>query len=593
LLDDGASGLPRSRAALEGERSVDDLSQLRDLLVGRERREIDDLRRRLDALEPSADKLADHLPQAIALRTARDRQLAIALAPTVEGALSESVRRNPREIATAIFPVLGPAIRKAIAETMAGLVNSINQAFERSLTPEGLRWRAEAWRTGVPFAQVVIKHSLLYKVEQVFVIHAETGLLLAHAAAGDRTAHDADLVSGMLTAIRDFVADSFDEKDSGGLRTFSVGELNVVVEAGPRAYIAAVVRGLPPESFRIRLQTTLERLHLQYARALSTFSGDSAVFASAVPLLEECLETVLTTERRAGATGVRYRWLVPAVIVGLLGLFAVRSSMKWRAAVARLRSEPGLVVLRAERSFGRWFIDGLRDPLANDPKAVLAALSADTTSVHGHWETYLSFEPSILRKRATRVLSAPATVSFTLSGDTLKAAGSASAGWLSRARLLSNVVPGISEVDLSRVNSAASVALQSLADSVSQWRFLFAVGSSELDDVAIAGIAECARQIDRLLNLARTEGLQGNLELTGRTDPTGTEETNRNLSGRRADRVLTTLAIRGIPRDRMRPVAAGFREPLAGVNAAETARINRSVTIGVTFNPESAVRQGQ
>ncbi len=46
------------------------------------------------------------------------RQLVRALAPTVESALGESVRRNPRPIATAIFPVLGPSIRKAIAEAL-------------------------------------------------------------------------------------------------------------------------------------------------------------------------------------------------------------------------------------------------------------------------------------------------------------------------------------------------------------------------------------------------------------------------------------------------------------------------------------------
>lgn len=594
MLDDGAPGLSRPRAAADGEHSVDDLSELRDLLVGRERRQIDELRRRLDALEISADELAEHLPQAIALRTARDRQLAIALAPTVEGALSESVRRNPREIATAIFPVLGPAIRKAIAEALSHLVSSINRSFERSLTWEGLKWRAEAWRTGVPFAQVVIKHSLLYRVEQVFVIHAETGLLLAHVAAGDRTAHDADLVSGMLTAIRDFVSDSFDEKDGGGLRTFSVGELNVVVETGPQAYIAAVVRGEPPDSFLTRLQTTLEALHLQYARALSTYAGDSGPFASALPLLQDCLETVLTSDRRAALPAARYRWLVPAVIIlGLLGAAAIRSSMNWRRAVAHLRSEPGLVVLRAERSYGRWFIDGLRDPLAKDPKAVLATLSVDTAKVHGRWETFLSFEPSILRERAARVLAAPATVSFALAGDTLRASGSAASDWLARARLLSNVVPGASRIDLSRVNPTASATLRSLADSIGQQRFLFAVGSSELDNVAVAAVAEAVRQVDRLLTAARLEALRANLELTGRTDPTGTEETNRSLSERRAERIVTELASRGIPRDRMRAVAAGFSEPLSGADAAETARINRSVTIGVTFLSEQVGRQEQ
>jgi hypothetical protein len=105
---------------------------------------------------------------------ARDRQLAIALAPTVENAISESVvatrRRSRRRSSRA-----RPSIRKAIAETMSGLVNTINRAIEHSLSPQGIRWRIESWRTGVPFAQIVMRHALVYRVEQVFLVHAETG----------------------------------------------------------------------------------------------------------------------------------------------------------------------------------------------------------------------------------------------------------------------------------------------------------------------------------------------------------------------------------------------------------------------------------
>jgi OOP family OmpA-OmpF porin len=191
--------------------------------------------------------VADLLPEAIALRAGRDRHLARALAPTIDGAISESVRRRPREIATAIFPILGPAIRKAIAETLAGLVNSINSGIEHSLSPRGLKWRIEAWRTGVPYAQIVLRHALVYRVEQVFLIHPENGLLLSHASAPDSLRRP--LVSGMLTAIRDFVADSFArEREAGGLRRFSVGELTVMVEQGPRALLAAVIRGQAPDT---------------------------------------------------------------------------------------------------------------------------------------------------------------------------------------------------------------------------------------------------------------------------------------------------------------------------------------------------------
>jgi len=97
----------------DGDLSVRELTELRDLLFGGERRQLDELRRRLDTFELTPEEIAEHLPQAIMQRTNRDRQLGIALAPTVECAISESVRRNPQEIATAIFPVLGPSIRKA------------------------------------------------------------------------------------------------------------------------------------------------------------------------------------------------------------------------------------------------------------------------------------------------------------------------------------------------------------------------------------------------------------------------------------------------------------------------------------------------
>ena len=204
-----------------------DLAELRELILGAERRRLEELERRLDDTRLTRDQLAELLPEAIALRAGRDRQLARALAPTVENAIGESVRRNPRPIATAIFPVLGPAIRKAIAEALAGLVASINRTLEHSISPRGLRWRLESWRTGIPFAQIVLRHALVYRVEQVFLIDGDTGLLLSHAVAPDLAGSDADLISGMLTAIRDFVADSFaPEREVGGLRRFSVGELS-------------------------------------------------------------------------------------------------------------------------------------------------------------------------------------------------------------------------------------------------------------------------------------------------------------------------------------------------------------------------------
>ena len=53
----------------------------------------------------------------------------------------------------------------------------------------------------------------------------------------------------------------------------------MLVETGPRANIAAVVRGTPPDSLPAKLQTTLETIHLQWCDPLTAFNGDAAAFA--------------------------------------------------------------------------------------------------------------------------------------------------------------------------------------------------------------------------------------------------------------------------------------------------------------------------
>ena len=560
--------------------SGQELAELRELILGPERRRLRELERRLEA-GATPEELAELLPEAITLRARRDRQLARALAPTVEGAIGESVRRNPREIASAIFPVLGPAIRKAIAETLAGLVASINSTIEHSLSPRGLRWRVEAWRTGVPYAQIVLKHALVYRVEQVFLIHAETGLLLSHAWAPDLAASDPDLISGMLTAIRDFVADSFaPERDAGGLRQFSVGELTVMVEQGPRAMIAAVVRGQAPETLLAKLQDTLETIHLQFSAALADFDGDTAPLAAARPLLEECLATVVATGReRAGRRVAWVPWAVAALVAVLvLAGLAWRAPRRWNAAVDRLRAEPGIVLVRADRGGGRWSFGGLRDPLAADPSALLAATGVDTAGVDQRWERYLSLQPAMVLARARAALHPPAGVTLALAGDTLRVRGGAPLRWLATASR-AGLPPGVAALDLGGVTPDIPPELASRVAEVERERVLFAVGSAALDGPARAAVARIAAALVRVQTAAAVLGAGATIELAGRTDPTGTDATNQALSRERAETVLAALAAQGTSPADVRVSALGTTQPLAQGDPA----LNRSVSFTVSL----------
>ena len=71
------------------------------------------------------------------------------------------------------------------------------------------------------------------------------------------------------------------------------------------------------------------------------------------------------------------------------------------------------------------------------------------------------------------------------------------------------------------------------------------------------------------------------LDVIGRTDPTGTDATNQALSRLRAEAVGARLTGLGVPPGLLRPTGVGIVQPIENPNAAEQARINRSVSFAV------------
>ena len=312
-----------------------------------------------------------------AVRLRSDAKLRRALQPLLEEALQLSVQSNPRMLADALFPIFGKAIRKAIASELDGMLQSLSQTLEQRFSWRSLRWRWEAIRTGKPYAEIVLLRSLLYRVEQVFLIHRKTGLLLQHAAASTAETKDPEMVSGMLTAIQDFVRDSVSGAEGENLETVRMGDIGMVLTYGPDAILAGFVRGVPPRNLSRVFQDTLDTIERQKAGELHSFDGDTSEFDSCRPQLEACLVGQGKPDQRKATSRVAGALLfgVPALlIIALVGWWIYSSAMerRWSNFAHRLGSEPGIVLTSFEKRGGTHYISGLRDPLAADPAALLA-----------------------------------------------------------------------------------------------------------------------------------------------------------------------------------------------------------------------------
>ncbi|MBM3302019.1 MAG: OmpA family protein, partial [Deltaproteobacteria bacterium] len=349
----------------------DEFAELKRLLLSTEQSQIREILKRLNDAGIRSQEVSHILSEAIVRRAEQDKTLVSALMPTVEEIIETSVKRDPQALVDALFPVMGPAIRKSVAEFLRNMTQSLNSALERSMSVSGLKWRIEAWRTGKPFAEIVLLHSLVFRVEQVFLIHGETGLLLAHSAADLVTFQDADMVSGMLTAIQDFVRDSFRPGKGDALENLQFGELTVVVEEGPLAYLAAVIRGTPPPELRTTFKEALEEIHLTLHGALEEFDGNTAVFQAALPTLTACLQ-----ESYSGARKKAFPHLTLILVIALAGVaywifLGILAGARLDSYVQKLRKEKGIIVVSAERKGDRYFVRGLRDPLAADPSDLI------------------------------------------------------------------------------------------------------------------------------------------------------------------------------------------------------------------------------
>jgi OOP family OmpA-OmpF porin len=555
-----------------------DFESLRALLIGPERRQLQALQDRFDDPVARGRDLARVLPQA--LRTRRnDRELTEALLPPVERAITASVRRNPVPLADALFPIMGPAIRRAVAASLASMMESINRTVEHSVSARALGWRWTAWRTGKPFAEIVLLNTLLYRVEQVFLIHRPTGLLLQHVGAGTQ---DPDLVSGMLTAIRDFVGDSFRVSGQDSLASLAVGELSVVIEQGPGAVLAAVVRGTPPPDFRLTLQRALEDVHLQLGEALERFEGDAAPFVEARPILEACMQSAYRELPRRRRVGLRLAAAALALGLVAVAVFYAVERSRWQRYLDLLSREPGIVVLEGHSGLVTHRVRGLRDALARDPSAMIGQAGLRADSVEARWDPYLALEPSFVLARARAGLNPPPGVVLSLEAGTLRAAGDTSPDWIDQTRRIVPLLAGVTRFD---AGPAIADSVRASAARLRAVHLLFAQGAAQPAGDGMAAVDVWRAELRRLDALARLAGERVAIQAVGHSDDLGAGDANLILSQARAAHALALLGATAFEHLDVTTAGVGSREPLIVGERDIDRQQNRRVDLRVIGGP--------
>ncbi|MDN3649859.1 OmpA family protein [Reinekea marina] len=357
-------------------RQQDEVDRLRSLVLG------DEYQEALESLlskESDEDRVANVVSEAIKKRSKQDDSVTRSLAPIVDSALKTSIDENPNRIINVIFPILGPAVRRAVSVALADMFQSLNSILEQSLNIKSFWWRFKANRAGIPYAQYVLLNSLKFRVEQVLLVHRETGLLLNHVAQPEIQTQDPELVSSMLTAILDFITDSFEQDRSGTLEGIRFGEFQLHISAGPDVIIAAAVRGIVSEQVRITLDEASEQIQAGFAQEIETFNGDLDPFSETHTILKACLlSQALEVEKKPKIPFAAI--VVLLITVGLIVNSVYTQyiySQEYQRIITILKLEPGYALVSHERAGDLITGSLLRDPMSRLVSSVSKDISSD------------------------------------------------------------------------------------------------------------------------------------------------------------------------------------------------------------------------
>jgi len=232
-----------------------------------------------------SERVSPVLIQLISERVSDSRdEFAEAVAPVIGPAIRHQIRDAKHDIIDSLYPLIGQIISKAISEAFRELTRNIDARLHQQLNFRSSFNRLIARLKGVSEAETVLRDSMPYSVQHVFLIHHQNGLLLTHLSASEGQADDLDLISGMLTAIRDFVKDSFGAGE-GELEEITHGDQRILLESGQYAYLAVVLEGVEPTGYSHLMGRVINAVNVQYEESLRDFTGDMGQLPEFKPLL--------------------------------------------------------------------------------------------------------------------------------------------------------------------------------------------------------------------------------------------------------------------------------------------------------------------
>jgi len=213
----------------------------------------------------------------------------------VTPAISKGIADNKDTMIDALYPIMGGMISKYVTQAIKELMDKINHKIEDGLSFEKYKRKAKAKLSGVSETELLLEESSDAVISSLFVIHKDSGLLIAEANAEDKEISDPHMVASMASAIKDFINDWVQSNTSQNeVQILSYGNATLYIESAGTVYVIAFLDAEPDAQQRTHINTFFAKIVSEYADFFQTYDGDDS--SKEVEELSALMDTYLKAQ---------------------------------------------------------------------------------------------------------------------------------------------------------------------------------------------------------------------------------------------------------------------------------------------------------
>lgn len=191
-------------------------------------------------IEEQQDKLQQNFP--------------VLFGPQITESKRRQIKESQEEVIKVLYPIIGRMIKKYVTSEIELLNERVDQQMDLATSARGWKLRFKSWRRGTPMKDLIKAEMLDPKIELIYIIERDSGMLIASYTVEDTI--DKDMLAGMLTAIKAFVEDAFG-KEKQELESIDYENYKVILKNFNSFFIAVVTSGGSTISFRNKLDDQL------------------------------------------------------------------------------------------------------------------------------------------------------------------------------------------------------------------------------------------------------------------------------------------------------------------------------------------------